>query len=210
MTPPASPYATTLDVAALHLQKTKGNDFVDGGTVPGNTLVGTYIGLISSQINMRFRQAGFIVPFVALAGETWPSDQTDYLKLLCMLGTSGMIAGPTVANPGVRGTTNNVFTIEYRQHLDDIYNRQTHEAMPFRADYYSQTPAERVVGEVSLPTTSHLDEVYDPARHYGLYRLTQKSFSIRTFFEDQGLYWDYAWALNNLNKGLGSPRQEAR
>ena len=203
MAPPVAPFCTSADVARLHTQLLHGGEEFTSKTRPTKADVDAFIGLVSNQMLMRFRLAGYVVPFQELGTETWPTDQTEFLRLMCMLGTSGMIAGPSVANPGVRGRENNIFKQEYLENLDYIYNRQTRQAMPWRATYYSLTPAEKAVGEAAIPLTDWLSEKFDPARHYGFYDLAQKVQSIKRIFKDLDLDYDYAYSLNDLDKGLG-------
>lgn len=212
MTAPAAPFCTTAEVARLHRQVLKSlSDFADppNATIPSKTEVTDYIILISNQILMRFRAAGYIIPFVELSGETWPDDQTEYLRLLCVMGSSGIIAGPAVSNPGVRGgRINNVFKQEYLEGLDEIFSRETRIAIPWRAQYYSMTPAEKAVGTPHRPMTDFLEEQFDPGAHYSLRALTDKVRSIHLIFQGLDLDWDYAYDMNNVNRGLPRYIQE--
>jgi len=212
MAAPAAPFCTTADVASLHPQLlNQGTDFTDGpkATSPAKSVITAYITLISNQALMKFRRAGYKIPFVELAGETWPTDQTVYMQLLTMLGVSGLMAGPSISNPGVRGRQNNVFKEEFLQALNEIYDPATDVAMPWRAQYYSRTAAERAIGTPALPMTDYLNETYDPYLHYSFYDLTTKIHSVHRIFKDVlDLDWDYSWGLNDLNKGIGREIRE--
>lgn len=205
MAAPTAPFSLTTDIAPFHQMLLKsGTDFVDGsnGTRPSNTEVTSFIVLVDSQVTSRFRLAGFKIPFTELSGETWPVDQTDFLRWMSIMGTSALISGPAIANPGSRGRTQNPYQVQFSGFLDQIFDMRNRIAMPFRAQYYSETPAEQSVGTSSLPNTDFLAGKYDPSLHYNLYDLTDKVHSIQQIMRDLDLDWNYAYGLNDLNQGL--------
>jgi hypothetical protein len=210
MAVPLAPFCTTTEVAQFNAaslnQKT---DYQDGVTVPGKTAVTQFILLISNQILMRFRSAGYKVPFVAMSGEEWPDDQTEFLKLITIMGVTGFIAGPAVGNPGVRASKQNEYTTAFNAQLDEIYTKRDNICMPWRAQYYSRTPAEKAVGEATLPSTDFLNQMFDPTRYSGLYPMADKLHSIQTIMSSLNLDWDYNNQLNSLNRGLGRYQDES-
>ncbi len=130
--------------------------------------VDSYLTWVSNQIDMQFQQAGYIVPFVELSGETFPAHQTQYLSLLCALGSAAYAGGwvlkpaPAVAR-GRDGSTGNVFQDLYEKELtkiwDNSFNRTT---IRFRVMAYSGTPAEQSISEPTAPSLDYIEGVMNP------------------------------------------------
>lgn len=206
---PDAPFCTSAEVALLHYQLVKPLfDFEDGVTNPGKTQVDTMITLVSNRLLNRFRHAGYIIPLSAITDETWPEDQTQLLKWGTMAGVSAMISGPFQSNPGVRGERPNPLQREFDSLLDDIFNRATGVSMPFRAQYYSGTPAEKAIGEMAVPRTDWMDQKYDPWRHYSFQKLTDKLYSIQKVMEDMDLEYNYIYGLHDQEPGLARSADE--
>lgn len=205
MAAPTSPYATTGEVAAFVPAQIKHQDDFSAATSPQKNTVTTVISLVSSHIDIQFSQAGYILPFSEMTGESWPAHQTAYLKLLTIMGTvgmSGMVTKPAPAlAPGRQGGTDNIFDQFFKAELKKIYDG-SHTHLGFRAAHYIGSPAERKLSLPQGPTTEFLEGYFDPARYLPFVDMTNKMRAI----EQTNLYlevqWDYMYGL--LNQGFGA------
>ena len=202
MAVPTSPFCVSADVAPYLAVRLKGaGDFVDGVTAPSKANVDIFIANIATQILARFRLAGYVIPITASG--TWPSEQTDFLKVLNVMGACALMTSPFIENPGRRSGDGNSFEIIYQSGLSDIYDKENKIAGPFfGCSFRSATAANKAVVDPALPTTSHLLEMYDPARHAGFQYWTDKSREMQDYMEDTlKIKHNFDYDLNDLNKG---------
>jgi len=201
---PASPYCTPRQVALLFPQIVKDReDFADGITKPGRTLVEQYINWISAQIDRSFMGAGWKVPFLALSGESWLVSQTNYLQILAVTGVTGMISTPQVANPTRKGDKRGVFKQEYDKEILSIWEpMKRRTSIRFRAQYYNDTPAEAMLVTAAGPTSDYMEGKYDPTRHESLAEMTRKTQDMQKVFEYLDVPWDYLYSL--FDTGVGA------
>lgn len=209
MPAPTPPFATSAQVASFMPSLANGSDFTSSSTPPKAT-VDSVLALVSSQIEMTFGQAGYLVPLAEIDGENWPSSQTSYLQLLAIMGTAGMVGGnvvkpaPALA-PGRSGGTGNVFYDFFTGELKKIFDGQR-ATVRFRAKYYLGTPAERLISEPSGPTTDFFEGKYDPTRWLSFEAMTDKIRAIQIAQTDLMVQWDYLYGL--FNQPFGASRYE--
>lgn len=177
MTIPSKPYATSVQVALLLPMLMNGNsDFNDTTTTPRKAQVDQYLLWIANQIDMQFQQAGYVIPFTELSGETWPEHQTYYLALLNSLGAAALAGGhvlkPAPAMQPGRGSSGNIYQDMYNAELNKIWESFSKSSnIRFRCMAYSGTPAEKSITE---PTGPYLD--------YQAGKMNQEDFM---------MLWDY-------------------
>lgn len=203
MAVPSSPFAQSSNVAPyVGIRLNDRGDFEDGITVPGRTSVDQFIADVSGQILARFRLAGYTTPLVT-DGATWPDNQTDFLRMLTVMGVCFILNSPYVENPGRRTGDGNAFDKLYSNGLDEIYDKGARVAGPFfGCSYRNMTPAERSVATPAIPTTSWLLETYDPALHAGFQHWTDKSQAMQDYMQDiLKLPHNYDYNLNSLELG---------
>lgn len=207
MTAPTSPYTTSAAVAVLLTTPLSKKSELDNSTTPGKTATDQIISWICSQIDLQFSMAGYVVPFVAISGETWPTSQTTYLQLISTLGAAAMAGGhslrpaPALA-PGRQGGSGNVFQDLYDKELLKIYDSRTGLSMArFRASYYPATPAEKSIGTPYGPTTDWMEGYYDPSRYLGNYEIADRCFDLQMQMSAMNIQWDYIYDL--IGKGYG-------
>lgn len=203
MAVPASPFCLSSNVAPYLFVQLKGRgDFQDGSTNISKTSVDGFIDNVSAQMLARFRRAGYVTPLVDLSGVSWPADQTDFLTILCVMGACSIISSPFVTNPSAGGGKANLFKDSYKSGLDEIFEIEDKEAGPFYGcQYRSMTPAERAVGIPAVPTTSHLQEMNDPAAHTSFSYWTGKSQQMQDAMEALLPLHNYDFNLNEMEKG---------
>lgn len=207
MAVPASPFCLSSHVAPyIGIRLNGRGDFEDGVTGITKTAVDGFILDVSAQILARFRFAGYTTPLTT-NGETWPTDQTDFLRVLATMGVNSILNSPFIENPGRRSADGNSFKTMYESGLDEIYERRSGKksgaAGPFFGCLYrSMTPAERAVATPAIPTTSWLLETYDPALHTSFGYWTDKSQGMQDYMENVlKLIGNYDYNLNSLEKG---------
>lgn len=196
-------FATSANVAPyLSVLLDGRGDFADGITGIEKTPVDTFIADVSGQIVARFRLAGYTTPLTT-NGAVWPDNQTDFLRILTVMGACFIINSPFVENPARRSGDGNSFKGIYESGLDEIYDKKSKVAGPFFGCLYrSMTPAERAVAVPAIPTTSWLQETYDPALHAGFQYWTDKSQLMQNYMQDTlGIIANYDYNLNSLEKG---------
>jgi hypothetical protein len=158
MAAPERPYATS-DMVALFQQNllVKATDFSPITPLP-KTTIDQYIQWVSVQVELKFSEAGFYLPFAVISGETWPEHQTSYLQLLTCLGVSSLISAglrPAPAlGPGQPATSGNIFQDKFNNELMRIYDPVTKiHNIRFRANYMLGTAAEKSLTEPAPPAT---------------------------------------------------------
>ena len=200
---PAAPFALSSNVAPyVGIRLNDRGDFEDGVTVPGKTAVEQFIDDVSGQIMGRFRLAGYTTPLVT-DGVAWPTNQTDFLRMLTVMGACFILNSPFVENPGRRTGDGNAFDKMYQNGLDEIYEKAKRVAGPFFGCLYrSMTPAEKAVATPAIPTTSWLLETYDPALHASLQYWTDKSQAMQDYMQNElKIIHNSDYNLNSLEKG---------
>lgn len=90
--PPTSPYCATTHVYVLRIyQQDMGEeDFQDNGDPP-RSAVEQWIRQIAARMDQAFASAGYILPFEAISGETWPEYQTFFLQFMNAAGVASML-----------------------------------------------------------------------------------------------------------------------
>ena len=213
MTTPSTPYCTSAQVAAFARSNLKGGMDFSASSIPTKDQVDNAIDLVSGQIDMNFRMAGYKIPFVAISGETWPTDQTIYLSFVAAVGATALAVGHA-ANPApalgptfLRGT-GNVYQDLFTQELMRIYQPgprfetgQTH--LRFRAQYYPETPAQFILRTPKAPTTDFMENRHDPMAT--LDNRTAASAVVQMWNQiasQTTLDWNYIRGLFDINKGF--------
>lgn len=203
MTIPSAPFCLSSDVAPyMSLRLNRRSDFEDDETGIRQTNVNIFISNVSTQIVAKFRMAGYVTPLTT-NGVIWPDDQTEFLKVLTVMGVCSLLTSPLVENPGRRTGDGNSFKTMYESGLTDIYDKVGKKAGPFwGCQYKMMSPAERAVETPAVPTTSFLLEVYNPALHAGFQYWTDKSQQMQDYMEDTlQIMHNYSYGLNDLEKG---------
>lgn len=200
---PSAPFCASAQVAPyMSIRLNNRGDFEDGVTDISKTVVDGFIANVSTEMLARFRRAGYVTPLVALTGVDWPSDQTDFLTVLCVMGVCSIFTSPFVANPGRRSADRNPFEKRYNAGLDEIFEIEDKEAGPFYGcQYRSMAAAERAVGAPAVPTTSWLQEQYDPAANTSFTYWTNKAQEMQDYMESLEPLYNYDFGLNDLEKG---------
>lgn len=213
MTAPVSPWTTSEAVAFLMGVTLKTGTNFTTTTNPTLAAVTQFISWISSQIELQFSMAGYILPLAEIADETWPTSQTTYLQLIATLGTVAMAGGfaqkplPAIA-PGRSGSSGNVFQDLYNAELAKIYNPQTNATyLNFRATYRVGSPAQIACSDPRGPMTDFMEGYYDPMRHYDNYQIADKILAIQQSLGDMDISWDYMYRV--LNRGFGTSIYES-
>ncbi len=215
MAAPSPPFATSEMVAVMLPTKLgrEATDFTnDGQTTPSKAVVEQHIDWVSSQIEMQFGMAGYVVPLDEISGETWPTSQTFYLQFLTTLGTTAISGGyslkPAPAlSPSRGGGTGNVFQVLFDIEMKKIHwvssSGRDKSTLRFRAAYYAGTPAEQLVTLPMGPTTDFMEGKFDPYRELSNWQIADKQMAIEQSMTDLNINWDHLYSLFDINKGLG-------
>lgn len=211
----APPFTTSAAVAMLMSVTLKTATDFTTTTFPTLAMVNQFISWVSSQMELQFSMAGYVVPFTEVSGETWPTSQTTYLQLVATLGTVAMAGGfaqkplPAIA-PGRAGGSGNVFQDLYNAELLKIYDPQTKQTyLNFRSGYRIGSPAQVALTDPRGPTTDFLEGYYDSFRYYDNWHIANKIMAIQMTFEDMDINWDYMYGLAGFNRGLGTSAYES-
>lgn len=160
MTAPSAPYCTSADVAAMNLFGLRNKTDFDNLTVIKKAEVETLIGLTSAHISIIFQSAGYVVPFQETSDISWPTHQTEYLKLLCALGAAAkvfidaLIPTAFLAQGGAK--MGNLFKVQYDEEIAKVYDHKTRETtLQFHAAYRNNTPAFRLMRTPYGPRTDY-------------------------------------------------------
>jgi hypothetical protein len=213
MTAVSPPFSTPEAVAYLMSIPLKTGTNFTTTTNPTLAAVTQFISWISSQMELQFSMAGYILPLAEIADETWPTSQTTYLQLVATLGTVAMAGGfaqkplPAIA-PGRSSSSGNVFQDLYNAELAKIYDSANNKTwLNFRSQYRIGTPAQIALTDPRGPTTDFLEGYYDPYRHYDNYAIANKVLAIQLSLEDLDISWDYMYGI--LSRGLGTSIYES-
>ena len=194
MAAPTPPFATTEQVAEfMPAFIDDATDFTQAST-PRKSSVSSVLALVSSQIEITFGQAGYLVPLTELDGESWPSSQTSYLQLLTIMGTVGMTGGKML-NPA--GALTSARQVGSGNGFRDFFEGEL-KKIPisrFRARYYIGTQAEKMLSEPMGPTTDFFEGHYDPTRYLPLEQMTNKIRAIEKSMTDLRINWDYLYGI---------------
>ena len=196
MAAPIPPYCDSDDVISLNITATGIGKQFTHSTTPDAARVTSMIDFVSGEIDMAFANAGYIVPFTELSGETWPAYQTTWLTIVCALGTASRIFGPVIAPFGDRpgqSTVRNLFGEEYRRELGKVWDDARQRSnVRWRAQYYPFTEAESMMKTPKGPTNDVLLGVQDPGNVGSFEKFTELSWDIMKFFDEHAIQWDYA------------------
>ena len=162
MTVPNKPYAVSAQVALLlpNLMNSK-TDFDDNTTIK-KSAVDQYLTWISNEIDLQFQQAGYVVPFQELDGESWPEHQNYYLELLASLGaaalTGGHVLKPAPAlTPGRGNSSGNIYQDMYNLELRKIWDAFAQRTdIRFRCKAYAGSKAEWSISEPTGPYVDYM------------------------------------------------------
>lgn len=205
MAAPTPPFATTEQVAEFMPAFIEhASDFTQAST-PRKSSVSSVLALVSSQIEMSFGMAGYLVPLTEISGETWPTSQTSYLQLLTIMGTVGMIGGKAL-NPA--GALTSARQVGSGNLFKDFFDTEL-KKIPisrFRARYYIGTQAEKMLSEPMGPTTDFFEGKYDPTRYLSFEETTNKVRAIEKSMTDLMVNWDYLYSL--FDQPLGYTKYE--
>lgn len=204
MAAPTSPYVTSEQVSIFVKNVVfKSTDF-NSSTTLSKENVEQFIVWVGSQIDCKFSEAGFVIPFQTLSNETWPTHQTNYIELLTCLGVVTMIPAAMKPAPGVgpgaKGSAGNVWQEMFNKELDRVYDG-TRSRLRFRAKYYMGTPAEKALLEPVGPKTDWLEGYRDKTKFMQLEPYARLSQTIYKNIVDEGQKWDYMYDLLNMGYG---------
>ena len=114
-------------------------------TTPTLTQVESWITLVDSELDMALAEAGYMLPLVAITGESIPAQQTNLLTLASIMGVAGMVIDALKPAPAVGSGSRSGFptgTRYFRDRFLEILNKIKHTAgMGIRAKTYPGTPA---------------------------------------------------------------------
>lgn len=210
---PTAPFCESTDVAIFFPELKGAADFKSKDdphpTTPTKENVDSCISFVSTHLVIAFRQAGYVVPLAAMSGETWPDDQTTYLKFVTAVGATSLAGGYALSGTPKRKKDQDVFQALYAEELQRIYDtRLKVSSLRFRAAHYRGTPAEMALSEPYAPVTDHLQDYHDPMREYPLKLVADKLLQIEQTMVDRKLFWDYAYDIFGINMGLGATARE--
>lgn len=158
---PSKPFASSSQVALLlpNLMNTL-TDFDDTNTTIKKSAVDQYLMWIATEIELQFSQAGYVVPFAEISGESWPEHQTYFLELLNALGAAALSGGhvlkPAPAlTPGRGYSTGNIYQDMYNLELRKIWDGK-YSQIRFRCKTYAGTPAEYSITEPIGPSLDYM------------------------------------------------------
>lgn len=203
---PAAPYTTSEMVALFQRNLIYGQqDFTPFTVIPAAT-VDKFIVWVSGAINQKFSEAGYVLPFSPLSGETWPDHQTAWLEMVTCVGVSSFMSPSLLPAPGVgpgsSASSGNVFKTMYDEHLKQIYDgTRTH--LRFRAAYYNDSPAERVLLQPRGPTSNFLAGQVDPTSVMLMTDYTDLIDRVRNTVapSSEAVKWDYLYSWLSLGYG---------
>lgn len=205
MAAPTPPFATTEQVAEfMPAFLESASDFTASST-PKKNSVSSVLALVSSQIEMAFGMAGYLVPLTEMADETWPTSQTSYLQLLTIMGTVSMVGGKML-NPS--GALTSARQVGSGNLFKDFFDTEIKKipVSRFRARYYIGTQAEKMLSEPMGPTTDFFEGYYDPTRYLSFEETTNKIRAIEYSMAGLMVNWDYLYNL--FGQPLGYTRLE--
>lgn len=206
------PYAATTDVALFVQSTLRAPDFHDGST-PTKDTVTNLLSLVSGHIDSQLRMAGYVTPLEAMSSESWPSNQTTWLKLVACFGTLGFMGVatqplPTAASSNRRGT-GNLYQDMYMAEMAKIYapvdawTGRGESAIKLRADYYPGSAAERSLLSPRGPSTDFMEGKVDPMWGLTVWEISDSIMFIQDWLRRNRLYYDYMWGLFDIEKGIG-------
>lgn len=208
MSAPTSPFATSAQVGFFLPNLLVGATDFSASTKPTKNAVDSIIGWVSSQIEMQFGSAGYLVPLTVITGESWPTSQTNFLAMITCLGTAAYVGGhslkpaPAVA-PGREGGTGNLFQNLFNAELEKIWDGRS-TRLRFRARYYAGTPAEEALAQPMGPGSDFMEGQFDPTRYGTVWEVTESMRAVQLAIRDLEIDWDYLYAYKSFNAGLGS------
>lgn len=205
MTVPTSPYGVTDEMVALFMKNLLygATKFTKDSALP-KTTINQFISWATASVELKFSEAGFILPFVELTDETWPTHQTTYLQLVICIGVASWINPALKPAPamgqGSSGSSETVFGALFKEELKRIYDGTKH-AIRFRSQYYLGTPAEKALTEPHAPLSDWLENKVDKTKYMGLYDYTELMHdTVNVEVMNLNTKWDYVYDM--FNKGL--------
>lgn len=202
MTLPTSPYVTSDQVAIMLYNLMRGNSDFTAYTVLPKGNVDNFITWVCAEVDMKFQQAGYYVPFQLMTGDIeWPTYQTYYLQLLVVLGVASLIALPLkpapATGPGRYGSSENAMKTLYDQKLTEIYTTTAYGApkttLGWRALYRNDTPASRLLMAESRPKTDFGEGKMDTSRYMTMEEYTRLISKVRHTIGLCNPTWDYMY-----------------
>lgn len=201
MAAPTTPYSTPAQAAYLMQNMFRG--VVPSGTTPvTSTVLAQLITWVDSVIDSDFAAVGYILPFVAVSGETWPTHQTAFLGFMSATGAAAMASGhilkPAPAmSMGQQGGDQNVYAVMFNKFRTDIDKSGFH----FRAQYYAGTKAEKWI---ATPYGPRMDfwpsDLYDPTQYELTRAYTNRMHELFSDVKDMDIDWDYMYALRDSSQ----------
>lgn len=174
-------------------------------TVLPDSTIDRFILMVSNTLNMKFSSAGYVLPFQVLTGETWPEHQTAWLEMVTCFGVCALISPALKPAPGLgpgrTGSAGNIFNDLFLEHTKQVYDGlKTH--LRFRAAYYRDTAAERVLLEPRGPTSDFLAGQVNPHLNLFLTDFTDLMERVRqTYSKDGNVKWDWLYSWLGLGSG---------
>jgi hypothetical protein len=198
MAAPSSPYATATQVAYLLQHRFRGAT-PGAGSTPPDTTIEQFIAWTDAVIEANFQTVGYKIPFVEMAGETWPTMQTNLLAFMSCLGTAAMVGGfifmPALLGRGSPGAQGNVYADNFTKMLVQVQKNGYH----FRADYYNATQAEQWIADAYGPRGDFQEDYWDPTRFWLLQQYTTEVQKVFDEITEMDIDWDYLYNLRTAS-----------
>ena len=189
------PYSTPAQAAYL-LQNIFRGATPSGSTVVTDTVFVQLISWTDAMIDGNFAAVGYKVPYVALAGETWPVTQTVLLSYMSAVGAAAMAGGhilkPAPAlQPGREGGNQNVYALM----IDRFFEQVNEHGFHFRAQYHEGTKAEKWLGKRYGPRTDFWSDYWDPTKYELMQDFTNRIRKVFVDIQDTEVDWDYLYSM---------------
>lgn len=188
MTIPTAPYCDISDVSDLF----QAEDSFANHKYLTTTKVNELINKVGHLINMKFAGLGYIVPFQTLSDESWPTYQTEYLKLLNVLGTVHLIKEYLTRQTGNRGDAQDIIYISYENEMNNLHN------LLFRAKYYDNTKIAETLTTPTGPLTNTLSGDFDITAFQSFDVVTKRMQEIQNHFKDSEIETSLLKLYKNL------------
>lgn len=195
MAVPTTPFTTPAIARVLSTSLYKGRVPDANSPVPEADLEQLIL-WTDAQIQGDFRKIGYKIPFVAISGETWPTDQTTLLQFWSSVGAMAMATGYVLRPapqmvPGRSGGERNVYAVLIETARQEIREHGFH----FRAQTYVGTKAEELLTEPQGPRTDYGQDYYDPTRYELMHAYTDRIKELYTDMAALSIEWDFIYLL---------------
>lgn len=206
-----APYCTTANVKALLPFLDKIGSATFSATVPPtDPQVTFWVNQAASRIDQAYASAGYVIPFSAIAGETWPTHQTSFLTYFNAVGVAAMLASPASSPQIADMRSSRRDRSQYGQEWDDLLNgvkaiarRQEGETLTLlRAQARTGSAAEYMLATPYPPLSDFLEGYRNPmdtdlmrefTERYRKYYRYVKSLEVSPDVDPLSVEWLYWW-----------------